>query len=163
MKTLQRLSLRVRVLPRGRLGARKREIAWAPALAAAAALLLGAPASAHHSTAAFDTAKVFKIEGEIKQFRWINPHASIKIEGIADGKPAGLWTIEMTAPTVLVNEGWTRDAVKAGDKVTMFVSPLKNAVTLKDGSQGALYIGVVLANGSTLGRVDGKPPAPRKQ
>ena len=128
---------------------------WASALAAAVAVL-GAPAGAHHSTAAFDSTRVVKIEGTITQFRWINPHASIKLEGDADIGPDGLWTIEMTAPNVLINQGWTRTALQPGDKVTMFANPLRNAITLNDGSQGALYVGVILADGSTLGRTDGK-------
>lgn len=115
------------------------------------------PVTAHHSTAAFDTTRVIKIEGTITQFRWINPHASIKMDGISEGDtPDGLWTIEMTAPNVLINEGWTRTALKVGDKVTMYVNPLRNAVTLNDGSAGSLYVGVVLADGHTLGRTDGK-------
>lgn len=126
----------------------------------AAGVLCAAAALAHHSTAAFNNEKVLKIDGTITEFRWINPHASIKINGKVEGAPDGLWTIEMTAPNVLINEGWKRNSVRPGDHVTMFVSPLKHPITLKDGSQGALYVGVVLANGSTLGRVDGKP-APR--
>jgi hypothetical protein len=98
-----------------------------------------------------------KIEGTITQFRWINPHASIKIDGATEGDaPDGLWTIEMTAPNVLINQGWTRTALKVGDKVTMFANPLRNAVTLNDGSAGGLYVGVILADGSTLGQTDGK-------
>jgi hypothetical protein len=62
----------------------------------------------------------------------------------------------MTAPNVLINEGWTRDALQPGDKVTMYVNPLRNAVTLNDGSTGGLFVGVVLTNGNTLGRTDGK-------
>ena len=124
------------------------------ASAAIAGLIGVGPAVAHHSTAAFDTAQVIKIEGTVTQFRWINPHSSIKIDGGTGGK--GLWTIEMTAPNVLLNDGWTRDALQAGDKVTMYVNPLRNAVTLNDGSTGGLYVGVVLANGGTLGRTDGK-------
>jgi uncharacterized protein DUF6152 len=120
----------------------------------AAGLAFVGPAIAHHSTAAFDTSQVVKIEGTITQFRWINPHASIKIDGGSGGK--GLWTIEMTAPNVLINDGWTRDALQIGDKVTIYANPLRNAVTLNDGSTGGLYVGVVLANGSTLGRTDGK-------
>jgi hypothetical protein len=130
-----------------------------PTLAAAALVTsLGAlPAGAHHSTAAFDNSHVIKIEGTIKQFRWINPHASIKIEGVTEGDaPDGLWTVEMTAPNVLINEGWTRTALQVGDKVTMFVNPLRNQVVLNDGSTGSLYVGVVLADGKTLGRTDGK-------
>lgn len=126
--------------------------------AAAVVISFGAvPAGAHHSTAAFDSTRVVKIEGTVKQFRWINPHASIKIDGISEGdEPDGLWTVEMTAPNVLINEGWTRTALKEGDKVTMFVNPLRNKVTLNDGSTGGLYVGVILANGEKLGRTDGQ-------
>lgn len=133
------------------------------ALSAAGFFALGlagvAPAPAHHSTAAFDMQTVFKIEGKVTEFRWINPHASIKIRGKADGgRPSGLWTIGMTAPNVLVNQGWTRKTLRPGDEVTMYVHPLKDPVKMKDGSNGALFVGVILANGKTLGQVDGKPP-----
>ena len=62
----------------------------------------------------------------------------------------------MTAPNILINEGWKRNSLTVGDKVTVFVNPLRNAITLNDGSQGGLYVGVVLGDGSTLGRTDGK-------
>jgi hypothetical protein len=119
--------------------------------------ILGVPgADAHHSTAAFDNAQVVKIEGTVKQFRWINPHASFKVEGTADGDfPDGLWTIEMTAANVLISQGWKRNSLVEGDKVTVFVNPLRNAITLNDGSQGGLYVGVILADGTKLGTVDG--------
>jgi hypothetical protein len=129
-----------------------------PLAAASAIVSLSAlPAGAHHSTAAFDNTRVVKIEGTITQFRWINPHASIKIDGTSEGDaPDGLWTVEMTAPNVLINEGWTRTALQVGDKVTMFVNPLRNQVVLNDGSTGGLYVGVVLKDGKTLGRTDGQ-------
>jgi hypothetical protein len=130
-----------------------------PALSAAAIVIaLGAlPASAHHSTAAFDNSRVVKLEGTITQFRWINPHASIKIDAKSEGDdPDGVWTVEMTAPNVLINEGWTRTALQVGDKVTMFVNPLRNQVVLNDGSTGSLYVGVILKDGKALGRTDGK-------
>ena len=131
------------------------KIALSAAVAAAGALTV-LPVAAHHSTAAFDGSKVVKIEGTVKQFRWINPHASFKVEGKSEGDaPDGLWTVEMTAPNVLINEGWTRNALQEGDKVTVFVNPLRNAITLNDGSQGGLYVGVVLANGKKLGQTDG--------
>ena len=127
------------------------------AAAAIVALLGTLPAGAHHSTAAFDNSRIVKLEGTITQFRWINPHASIKIDATSEGKdPDGVWTVEMTAPNVLINEGWTRTALKTGDKVTMFVNPLRNAVVLNDGSTGSLYVGVILADGKTLGRTDGQ-------
>jgi len=124
---------------------------------AAAAGFAALPAGAHHSTAAFDTGHVLKITGTVTQFRWINPHASFKVDGGSGaGDTTGLWTIEMTAPNVLINQGWTRDALKVGDKVTIYVNPLRNQVELNDGSRGSLYVGVVLADGKTLGRTDGQ-------
>lgn len=117
--------------------------------------LLSFPVFAHHSTAAFDNEKVVRIEGTITQFRWTNPHASIKIDGDASEGVDGVWTIEMTAPNILLRQGWKRTSLKEGDKVTMFVNPLKDAMVLNDGSQGALYVGAILADGSTLGQTDG--------
>jgi hypothetical protein len=129
-------------------------LASATAVVAFGSLL---PAGAHHSTAAFDNGRVVKLEGTITQFRWINPHASIKIDAKSEGDdPDGVWTVEMTAPNVLINQGWTRTALKVGDKVTMYVNPLRTQVELNDGSTGSLYVGVVLANGQKLGQTDGK-------
>ena len=122
----------------------------------AIALVLGtAPAIAHHSTSAFDDSKVVKIEGTVTQFRWINPHASFKLDGVAEGDaPDGLWTVEMTAANILVTQGWKRTSIKAGDKVVAYVRPLRNAITLNDGSQGGLYLGIELADGTRLGPID---------
>jgi len=115
------------------------------------------PVQAHHSTAGFDTSVVVAVEGTVTQFRWINPHASIKVDGKASqGFPSGVWTVEMTAPTVLINAGWKRTSLKVGDKVTIYVNPLRNTAVLKDGSQGALYVGAILQDGEKLGRTDGK-------
>lgn len=126
------------------------------ALAVAYAFAPLRSAQAHHSTAAFDNSRVVRIEGEVTQFRWINPHASFKVDGEADAGPDGLWTIEMTAPNVLINQGWKRNSLQVGDKVVVYANPLNNAITLKDGSQGGLYVGVVLADGTSLGRTDGQ-------
>ena len=137
----------------------REKVAFSTRLALAALAVVAAAgagsALAHHSTAAFDNSRVVRIEGTITQFRWINPHASIKLEGEAEGGPDGLWTVEMTAPNVLINQGWKRNSVEPGDRVVMFVNPLREPVTLNDGSEGGLYVGIVLADGSTLGRTDG--------
>jgi len=112
------------------------------------------PVAAHHSTAQFDSSRVIRIEGTITQFRYINPHASIKLEGTAEGAPDGVWTVGMTAANVLRNQGWKRSSVQPGDEVVMFVSPLRDPIALNDGSQGGLFVGIILADGSTLGNTD---------
>jgi hypothetical protein len=130
---------------------------FAAGVTIAAVLAFIMPAYAHHSTGAFDSSVVVAVEGTVTQFRWINPHASIKVDGKASGGfTGGVWTVEMTAPTVLVNAGWKRTSLKVGDKVTIYLNPLRNAVVLKDGSQGGLYVGAILQGGEKLGRTDGK-------
>jgi hypothetical protein len=122
--------------------------------AAVAAAVLATASWAHHSTAAFDSERVVKIEGTITQWRFINPHSSFKVEGEASGDaPDGLWTVEMTAANVLRNQGWSRGSLREGDKVTVFVNPLREAILLNDGSHGGLYVGAILADGSELGDV----------
>jgi hypothetical protein len=139
------------------MNATQRYFKFAAGVMAAAALACIVPAYAHHSTGAFDASMVVAIEGTVTQFRWINPHASIKLDGKASGGfPGGGWTVEMTAPNVLSNTGWKRTSLKVGDKVTIFVNPLRSAAILKDGSQGGLYIGAILQDGTKLGRTDGK-------
>ena len=129
--------------------------AFVPALALLAAGL-APPASAHHSLAKFDGSRVVKIEGTITAFRWVNPHASVRIDGIADGDlPDGAWAVEMSPPNLLMGQGWKRDSLVAGDKVTIFVNPPRDTAPDADGNVRGLYVGIILADGGTLGKVDG--------
>ena len=114
-----------------------------------AALALGTvPASAHHSYSMFDMKKTVAMEATVTKFKWQNPHSFI----LADVKAAdGVenWAIEMTSPNNLVQEGWKRTSLKPGDKVTLYVHPLRS------GAKGGSYVGVKLANGSKLGDTAG--------
>jgi hypothetical protein len=111
-------------------------------------------AYAHHSLTKFDGNRVVKIEGTITAFRWVNPHVSLKIDGTTEGSLPGAWAVEMSAPGVLMKDGWTGDSIATGDKVTIFVNPPREAVAGPDGSLSALYVGIILADGRTLGDVE---------
>ena len=115
-------------------------------LALAAALLAPIPALAHHSYAMFDMNKSVQLEGSVVKFKWQNPHAFIEIDVPVKGQTER-WTIEMTSPNNLQQSGWKRTTLKTGDKVKLYIHPLRN------GSKGGSYVGVRLANGSTLGEV----------
>lgn len=82
----------------------------------------------HHSTTMFDHAKVVSIEGTVKEVHWTNPHVAIFVHGtIVGGAEPTLWLMEMTSPGNLIRSGgWTRTAVKPGDKVTVDFSPLRD-------------------------------------
>jgi len=89
-------------------------------LAAAAALLVAVPATAHHSFAAFfDQNKIVKVTGKVTAFRFTNPHGTITFDVTgADGKVVH-WRAETNAPVVLVRRGWTREILKPGQTITI--------------------------------------------
>ena len=112
---------------------------------AAVLLVLSAPAYVHHSGAMFDRTRQTQVTGTVTEFQWTNPHASFKVDVLgADGKTE-TWSIEMNGPNNLVRAGWKRTTVKAGDKVTVTINPLR------DGRPGGWYLGITLPDGRTLG------------
>jgi len=111
-----------------------------------APLLAALPASAHHSYAMFDMQKTMVLDASVVRFKWQNPHSFIEADVAVNGKTER-WAIEMTAPNNLAQEGWKRTSLKPGDKVRIWVHPLRT------GARGGSYVGVRLANGSTLGNV----------
>jgi hypothetical protein len=104
------------------------------------------PASAHHSYAMFDMSKTVVLDAQVTRFKWQNPHAFIEANVNANGQ-AERWAIEMTSPNNLAQEGWKRTTLKSGDRVRIYVHPLRS------GAKGGSYAGVRLADGSTLGQV----------
>jgi hypothetical protein len=117
------------------------------------ALLAGSPpVSAHHSVAAFDGQQTVKVTGIVKEFQWLNPHVTVVVEGTA--KDAALkvrWAVEMQAPNAMMEQGWARDTLAIGDRVTIVANPLRR----EDAAAGAirlLYVGVILPSGKSLGQ-----------
>jgi len=83
--------------------------------------------AAHHSTTMFDHSKTVTLTGVVVELRWVNPHVSLLIKGsVAEEEPSE-WLLEMTSPGNLVRAGgWSRSAVKPGDKVVIEMSPLRD-------------------------------------
>ena|SRR5687768_18283284 len=115
-------------------------------LALAGLLLAPLPLLAHHSYSMFDMQKTVAMEATVVRFKWQNPHAFIEIDAVSP-KGTERWAIEMTSPNNLAQEGWRRTSLKQGDRVTIWVHPLRS------GARGGSYVGVRLANGATLGDV----------
>jgi hypothetical protein len=108
-------------------------------------LAFSAPAWVHHSGAMFDGEKVITITGKVTEFSWTNPHASFRVDVPNTEGKLESWAIEMNSPNNLVHEGWKRTSIKAGDKVTVKINPLR------DGRPGGRYIGITLSDGKYLG------------
>jgi hypothetical protein len=102
-------------------------------------------AYAHHSFAMFDMSKNVTLVGTVKDFQWTNPHVWIDllVDDPAGGQ-AALWEIEGGSTAVLARGGWKRDSMKAGDKVSLVMHPLKqgnNGGTLVSASVNGEEIG----------------------
>ncbi|MBO9581846.1 MAG: hypothetical protein J7498_13225 [Sphingobium sp.] len=127
-------------------------------LAATAALGLALAglegASAHHSFAMFDQSKKITLKGTVTEFQWTNPHSFLEIDAQgADGKKTH-WSLELNSPNNLKRQGWSRNAVKPGDIVSVTFNPLR------DGKPGGLFNSVVLPGGKVLAEAafaGGKP------
>ena len=112
--------------------------------AGAFALFMASGASAHHSFAMFDFTKNVSLTGEIKEFKWTNPHSWIVVT-VADaaGKTTD-WQVEGGSPNGLGRQGWKRDSLKVGDKAVVVIHPYKNGISggcLVSASVGGVQIG----------------------
>jgi hypothetical protein len=113
-------------------------------LAGVAATMFALPAAAHHSFAMFDHNKTSSMEGTVKEFEWINPHAWVHMTVADAAGKAITWSFEAGSTGQLTQAGWKRDDIKVGDKIVMGFHPLK------DGSFGGQVLTVKLADGRTL-------------
>ena len=114
--------------------------------------LAALPAGAHHSFVMFDTSKQVTLSGVVSSFEWTNPHTYIEIDAADAAGTVKHWSIELGSPSILRNSGWNHSTLKAGDKVTLIINPLK------DGSAGGLLLQADLADGRKLGNGPGRGP-----
>ena len=108
-------------------------------------LLGGSGALAHHPfDAEFDRSKGVMLTGMVESFDWMNPHASIHLNGRDQRGTEGEWTVELGGPDQLTRAGWTRETLKAGEKITV------QGWMAKDGSKRVNARAVKTAAGKAL-------------
>ncbi len=114
------------------------------ALILATLYTISTPVLAHHSAVAFDRNETTTVSGAVTKFVWRNPHLSISINVEKDGVTE-LWRIEGGSTADMVNNGFARDSIAAGDVITVMINPLRS------GKPGGLLQGMTLADGSAFG------------
>ena len=120
-------------------------------LTAVAVAAFTASALAHHSFAMFDQQQTVTVQGTVKEFEWVNPHAWLRVmvKDEKTGTPA-LWALELSSPSRLVTMGMRADSVKAGDAVSVTFHPMKN------GSRGGQFLQAVLPDGKKIMRANAR-------
>ena len=110
-----------------------------------AALLVGAPAAAHHSfSAIFDSAKPVTLTGSVTRIEWMNPHTWIYLDVKNDDGRVEAWAFEMGSPNRLMRYGWNQNSLPTGATVTITGSQAR------DGSLKAAVDTVTLPDGKRL-------------
>jgi hypothetical protein len=98
----------------------------------AAAVLVGIglaaiPLSAHHSFAAtYYEDKTEKVEGDLVQFVFRNPHSFVHLEAPDENGEMQRWAVEWGSGMQLSTQGLSATSLKAGDHVIIVGSPGRN-------------------------------------
>jgi hypothetical protein len=111
---------------------------------AALVLISGAGISAHHSAQQFDFTKTATMTGVVKKFQAINPHMRLVL-AVTDAKGTREVAFEGHSTNNMYRAGYRDGMIKLGDKITVFVAPLR------DGSEGGYVTAATTADGKRFG------------
>jgi len=107
-------------------------------------LLSALSVSAHHGTSTYDMNKEISLTGTVKEWTFGNPHTWLWLTVNSPQRPLEEWSIESAPPNYLTGQGWSPSTLKAGETLTILVSPLKTE------PRRAILLEVKRSNGETL-------------
>ena len=106
-------------------------------------LVVSGPVFAHHGQAKYDVSEI-TLTGTVREFQFSNPHAEVLFE-VKDSKGnVEKWIGEASSPNMLVRDGWSRNSLKPGDRISASGHPAR------DGSRVIFLEKLVLPNGREL-------------
>ena len=109
-----------------------------------AILALAGTAFAHHGNVAYDMKDLVVLKNAtVTKFFWANPHNILTFDIKEDSGNVLHWVGETGSPAAVGPFGWTRDVVRPGDVITVYIFRAKagtpvgiiNKIVLADGKQ----------------------------
>jgi len=130
------------------------------AMAVAIGLLLASSqVFAHHGANLYDMTKAVVLKGTIAKFYWGNPHNEVAVDVTDEKGNVVHWVAYTEPPLVMLETGWTRKSLNAGDQVTVYIFAAKNGAPVGNLQKIVFPDGKEL--GTQLPRPAGAPaPAP---
>jgi len=114
------------------------------AAAAGISVLFAIPATAHHSQVMYDGDTEIEMRGVVEVFDWTNPHTWLYVTITDEDGAPSQWVFESNSTGQLTRVGWSADAIKPGDEVTIIMHPLR------DGTRGGTIVEVQMPDGTVL-------------
>jgi hypothetical protein len=100
---------------------------------------------AHHGGNLYDTTKALVLkDATITKFEWGTPHNQIYFDAKSEKGEVQHWVASTEPAGVMLERGWTRRSLKAGDVVTVYIFAAKNGATVGNLQK------IVLADGKEL-------------
>jgi hypothetical protein len=117
-------------------------------------LLLAAitlPATAHHSTAMFDSDNPIELAGTIKEWQYTNPHTFIILNVTDENGIVVEWALEGRSTSAIYRLGWTPESLQPGDEIIVTVRPLHS------GAPGGNYSNIRWKDGTEIDPTVARP------
>ena len=130
---------------------------WAFTIMGALAFV-AVPLIAHHSVQAqYDRNKRVTLTGPVVKLDWINPHARFLMDVTDANGKVTRWEVELSAPAMLMRQGWTRNALPVGKPVTAVGSAAKDGSNMIYGQSVTLDGGARVFTSGSPGELGGTP------
>ena len=107
-------------------------------------IAISGPIYAHHGSAVFAKDETVLKDATVTKVVWANPHVITTFDVKDDKGNIVHWAGEASSPPGLVQVGWSRNALQAGDVVTVYLHQAKT------GQPVAWLTKIVLSDGKEL-------------
>lgn len=84
------------------------------------------PTFAHHGAAAYQNKMVVLKDATVTKFIWANPHSILQFDVKDESGNITHWVAEEGSPSAIGLLGWTKNSVKPGDVITVYLFPAKS-------------------------------------